>query len=42
MSLPIVIGLLTLIVSSFLVSFLVVTFKPKDKIKNYDKKDTKC
>tara|TARA_B100000686_G_scaffold77294_1_gene83341 strand:+ start:351 stop:479 length:129 start_codon:yes stop_codon:yes gene_type:complete len=42
MNIPIIIGLLTLIVSSFLVSFLIVTFKPKDKAKDYDKKDTKC
>ena len=42
MNIPIIIGLLTLIVSSFLVSFLIVTFKPKDKAEDYDKKDTKC
>ena len=42
MNIPIVIGLLTLVVSSFLVSFLIVTFKPKDKAEDYDKKDTEC
>ncbi len=42
MNIPTIIGLITLIVSSFLVSFLIVTFKPKDKAKDYDKKDTKC
>jgi len=42
MNIPIIIGLLTLIVSSFLVSFLIVTFKPKDKAEDYDKKDTRC
>ena len=41
MNVPIIIGLLTLVVSSFVVSFLIVTFKPKDKAQDYDKKDTK-
>jgi|ETNmetMinimDraft_11_1059920.scaffolds.fasta_scaffold88693_2 hypothetical protein len=43
MNVPIAISLFTLIVSSCLVFFLIVTFKPKDKgNKDYDKKDTKC
>ncbi len=42
MNVPIIIGLITLISSSFIVSFLIVTFKPKDKAQDYDKKDTKC
>ena len=42
MNVPILIGLITLIVSTILVSFLIVTFKPKDKAEDYDKKDTKC
>ncbi len=40
MNVPIIIGLITLISSSFIVSFLTVTFKPKDKAQDYDKKDT--
>ncbi len=42
MNVPILIGLITLIVSTILVSFLIVTFKPQDKAKDYDNKDTKC
>jgi|TARA_Y100000310_G_scaffold153445_1_gene152864 hypothetical protein len=43
MNVAITIGLLTLIVSCFLITFFIVTFEPtpKNKAKNYDKKDTK-
>jgi hypothetical protein len=42
MNVPIAISLFTLIVSSCLVCFFIITFKAKDKAKDHDKKDTKC
>ena len=41
-NLPIIIGVVTLIVSVSVVSSLIVLFKPKDKAKDYDKKDIEC